>query len=607
MTERSSTETTTLDGFRRVGFFADLDEAELLAVASRCERRDFDAGETIIEEGVEGAGLWILVNGAAEVLKGRGQRAMVIAKLRKGEPFGEMSLLTESPTSASIRATGRVRCQFIPRAAFHGLLDDHPTIARKVLWKFGQTISKRLVQVERHFAQTLRRKSRTATIRHLGALWWLATRMMWSYTRVWFRRLIRLPHKPDKLSRIHRVNARRFKKTAFKLKGANVKLGQLASLQVHLLPPEYIEEFRDMRDQVSPTEYPLIVGTIQTEFGLSPLEVFEEFDRVPLAAASMGQVHVARLPSGEKVAVKMLHPGLERAVDVDLWVMRRLLGVMSLFSGKLDLRELYRQSEEPLRKELDLMHEARATQEIGRELVKLGVKVPEIHTRYTTQRVLVSEFIDGCAIDDLEQIDAWGVSRNTLMQDYLKAFFHQAFEGGFFHCDPHPGNAFCMRDGTLVMIDFGMVKRLPPLIREGLLKEALGGFFSNARLYAEGVVMRGIIGESEREKLETIAAELFADPEIRQALFDHDTKKDGDMKRLFGKLGETLDKFDTFRMPKDELMFLRALGIVITTVREVCPETPLQQLAMPVLMPIMMRFMAANPEFSNMSVGGPPR
>ena len=129
---------------------------------------------------------------------------------------------------------------------------------------------------------------------------------------------------------IHRKNARRFKQTAFKLKGANVKLGQLASLQVHLLPPEYIEELRDMRDQVSPTEYPMIVGTIQSEYGLSPLEIFDDFDRVPLAAASMGQVHVAKLPTGEKVAVKMLHPGLERAVDVDLWVMRRLLGFLKL-------------------------------------------------------------------------------------------------------------------------------------------------------------------------------------------------------------------------------------------------------------------------------------
>src|SRR2546428_11139719 len=117
-------------------------------------------------------------------------------------------------------------------------------------------------------------------------------------------------------SSIHRGHARRFKDLASRLKGATVKIAQFASLQQHLLPREYIEEFKTLRDQVTPSEYPLIAGTLQMELGADPFEVFAEFDRIPLAAASMGQVHRARLKSGERVVVKILHPCVERSVAI---------------------------------------------------------------------------------------------------------------------------------------------------------------------------------------------------------------------------------------------------------------------------------------------------
>jgi predicted unusual protein kinase regulating ubiquinone biosynthesis (AarF/ABC1/UbiB family) len=584
--------------------FKGLGELDLERVAQVCEKRQFEAGDLMVEEGSRGDGFFVIDAGEAEVVKAtRGGRQHAIARLRPGDHFGEMSLIADHPTSASVRAAGPVRCLFIARERFLCLIDEHPSIGKQVLWWVARTMARRLVDADRRYARALDVRERGSAVRHLASLFWMQTVIVWSYAWVWLRRTLRLGHSPEALAHIHRQNALRFKRVACQLKGANVKLGQLASLQGHLLPAEVIDELRSMRDGVSATEYPLIAGMIAHEFGVGPLEVFAEFDKAPIAVASMGQVHLARLPSGEQVVVKVLHPGLERSVEIDLWLMRRLMGVVSRFVKKVDLMELYRQSEEPLRKELDLLHEGHATEEIGAELAAIGVKVPRVYWRYSTRRVLTLEFIEGCKLDDLTQMKAWGVDRKKLMHSYLAAFLRQALEGGYFHCDPHPANAFCTPAGELVLLDFGMVKRLPEAVRGGLLKEVLGSFFNNPKLYADGIIERGVVAESERGTLERFAGDVFSDPHMRSAIFDHDVKRDGDMKQLSGKMGELLGRLETFRTPQDQLMFLRALGIVIDVCREVYPEESTSQLVMPVAMPIFGRFMQEHPEYASLVFG----
>lgn len=588
-----------LECVRRLSFVAGLDGAELELLLGAHETRRFEPGQVIVEEGTRGEGLFLIDSGQAVVQKAvAGTRHEGIAELGDGDHFGEMSLLTDAPTSATVRARGAVVCKFLPRQRFLDLLAAHPVLGRKVLWSFAQTLAHRLVESDRRYARLLDRENRLAKVRHLVALMRVQTLIFWSYVWVWLRRRLRVPHAPEALARIHRRNARRFRETACRLKGANVKLGQLASLQTHILPREVIEELRSMRDQVPPTEFPLIAGLVQSELGAGPLEVFAEFDRVPLAAASMGQVHAARLHTGERVVVKVLHPGLERSVEVDLWLIRTMFRVLGRFVKKLDLMQLYRESEEPLRKELDLLAEAHATEEMGRQLAPMGVRVPRVHWRYSTRRLLTLEFIEGTKLDDLAKISEWKVDRTRLMQQYLRAFLEQALEGGFFHCDPHPANAFVTPSGELVLLDFGMVKRLPDVIRAGLYKEVLGSFFNNPTLYADGIIMRGVIEERDRGHLERFAREVFSDPDMRSAIFDHDVKRDGDMKQLSGKMGALLEQLETFKTPQDQLMFLRALGIVIDVCREVVPEMPVSQLVAPIAMPLLQRFLAKHPQYA---------
>lgn len=397
-------------------------------------------------------------------------------------------------------------------------------------------------------------------------------------------------------AKVHRLNAQRFKRTASRLKGANVKIGQLASMQAHLLPKETIEELRTLRDAVVATPYPEIAELVTEELGAAPLEVFAEFDETPIAAASMAQVHVARLKTGEKVVVKVQHPGLARSVSIDLALMRLLLRVLGFVFRKVDLSVLLRESEEPLRCELDLELEGRATEEIGKSLTAYGVLVPKVYWETTRKRVITLGFIEGTNVDAKEKLREWNVDRLALMQTYLGSFLHQAFVSGLFHADPHPGNVFCTPDGKLALLDFGMVKKLPDHVREGLMKETFGGYFNRPKLYVDGLIQKGAVGESDRKKLEAWAKQTFANPSTRALIFDHDPKSADSVKSLMGDLYSILD-LPTFQTPQDNVMFMRALGIVIDVCKEVSPETPPSELAAPVMMPILMKFMEEHPEY----------
>jgi predicted unusual protein kinase regulating ubiquinone biosynthesis (AarF/ABC1/UbiB family) len=438
----------------------------------------------------------------------------------------------------------------------------------------------------------------TAAVAHLFALVWLQARLVASYLWLFVRTtVLRAPLSAERLSALHRRNARRFKETACRLKGANVKIGQLASMQAHLLPPEYVEELRALRDAVEPTPFAAVAAIIAAELGGPPHEVFAEFDETPIAAASMAQVHAARLKTGEKVVVKVLHPGLERSVAIDLALMGLLLRAVSLFFRKVDLLIILRESEEPLRRELDLELEGKATEEIGRDLERIGVLVPKVHWPTTRRRVITLGFIDGANVDCLPKLRAWNVDRVALMQSYLGAFLYQGFVTGLFHADPHPGNVFATPEGKLAMLDFGMVKRLPEHVREGLMKETFGGYFNRPKLYVDGLIQKGAIGERDREVTEQWAKKTFADPAARGVIFDHDPKHAGAVKSLVSGLKDLVE-LESFQTPLDNVMFMRALGIVIDVCKEVAPETSPSELAAPVMLPILMKFMEDHPEYA---------
>ncbi len=585
---------------QRIGMFAELSPTELGRLTSACAERSFSAGDTIIADGATGDGLFIITEGTVSVLKYSGSNVEIeLARLHAGEHFGEMSLVTERPASASVRARSDVKCLFASREQFDLLLRQHPDIARNVLMAFAKTLANRLTQIDRDYAGIMRRERRREAVRHVVYLSALYTRMLASYGWMFVRsRVLGRPYTKEQRSRIHHGHARRYRELASTLKGASVKMAQLASMQQALVPVEYIEEFKLLRDKVAASPYPLIAGSIQAELGASPFEIFAEFDRAPLAAASMGQVHRARLRTGEDVVVKVLHPGVERSVAIDLWIAKIVLRVLNVFTGPIDLMQIYRESEEPLHEELDLLHEARATEELGATLKPFGVGAPKVYWQYSSRRVLTLEYVEGVPLNDVERMNAWKVDRVELARTYLRAFFQQSLALGYFHADPHASNGLCTPDGKLVMLDFGMVKRLPENIRHGLTKEWMGAFFRNPRMYTDGVIEKGAIGEEDRVAVEKTAARVFNDERIRGAIFGRVLSDDKVLSDFMGEADSLLGELKTFKTPQNELMFIRGLGIAFDTVREIVPEMQLMDVAEPIYAEVFQDVLMQNPGYA---------
>jgi len=152
-----------------------------------------------------------------------------------------------------------------------------------------------------------------------------------------------------------------------------------------------------------------------------------------------------------------------------------------------------------------------------------------------------------------------------------------------------------------VLLDFGMVKRLPENVREGLQKEIFGGIFQSPKLYTDGLIQKGAMREPDRAKVEAWAEKTFSDPKVRGMLFDHHVEEGASMTDLFGSVLGMVDGLTTFETPQDNIMFMRALGIVVDVCKEVVPEIPVSQIAIPVLLPILAAFTQQHPEYAELA------
>ncbi|WP_052087906.1 ABC1 kinase family protein [Paenibacillus wynnii] len=297
-----------------------------------------------------------------------------------------------------------------------------------------------------------------------------------------------------KTKAIYRKQATYFTKTAMDMGGLIIKLGQHVSAQVDILPKEIIDELSKLQDSVDSVDFSEIQQKVESELGRSISETFAEFSTTPIAAASLGQVHRATLRTGEDVAVKVMRPGVEDIIAIDwrsIQVAIRLLKRWTKISDFMDLDAVYDEFYDTVMDELDYQKEGRNSEEFQLQFIhRDDVVVPGIHWSYTTSKVLTMEFLEGVKINDFAQLDAWGVDRTKLAKSLIEIFVEQILLEGFFHADPHPGNVLVQPDGTIALIDFGMVGRIAndmkaqmvALVMAVYLKDAHGAIDALTRL-----------------------------------------------------------------------------------------------------------------------------
>lgn len=279
-----------------------------------------------------------------------------------------------------------------------------------------------------------------------------------------------------------------------------IKMGQLLASRPDLVPKQFADEFGNMYDRTTPSPFPEVKALIEAELGKRLEELFSEFDPNPIASASIGQVHAARLRTGEKVAVKVQHPGIEENVRLDFAILKplvrfteNLFASTRLFQPSGHLIEI----QQMLERELDYRYEARNHQKFYEMFKDDGeVRVPRIYWEYSTRRVLVFEFVEGIHPSEVDHraLKEMGIDGTELSKIITRAMARMIFQERVFHADPSPGNLIIMGPGRVAFLDFGAV-----------------GHVSKRR--AERVIQ--LISGFVREELDDIAQALLELCEIR--------------------------------------------------------------------------------------------
>ncbi|MBU7586099.1 MAG: AarF/ABC1/UbiB kinase family protein [Nostoc sp. TH1S01] len=280
-----------------------------------------------------------------------------------------------------------------------------------------------------------------------------------------------------------------------------IKVGQLFSTRADIFPSEYVEELSKLQDKVPAFSYEQVETIIEQELGKKIPELFQSFEPIPLAAASLGQVHKAVLHNGEAVVVKVQRPGLKKLFEIDLQILK---GIARYFQnhpkwGKgRDWMGIYEECCRILWEEIDYLGEGRNADTFRRNFRDYDwVKVPRVYWRYTAPRVLTLEYLPGIKISQYEALEAAGLDRKLIARQGAQAYLHQLLNNGFFHADPHPGNIAVGADGALIFYDFGMMGRIKSNIREGLMETLFGIAQKDGDRVVESLINLGAIAPAE--------------------------------------------------------------------------------------------------------------
>ncbi len=373
--------------------------------------------------------------------------------------------------------------------------------------------------------------------------------------------------------------ARRFHGLAVELGGLMIKVGQFLSSRLDILPPEITRELEGLQDEVPPVPFPSIRALAEEELGAPLDQVFAFVEEVPIAAASLGQAHRARLRATDAadtgftdVVLKVQRPGMDAIVDVDLAALRKVGGWLSrirLVSSRANMPALVEEFAQTSFEEIDYLHEAANSERFAADFSDDGrVCVPGIAWERSTRRVLTLEDVTAIKITEAGALRAAGIDPAEVAPVFAAVMFDQLFTNGFFHADPHPGNIFVTpvtaaagdRPWKLTFIDFGMMGEITSSTRSGLRKLLIAAAARDGRGLVAAINDVGVLAPSaDTVEMERAMTHLFARfggmgfAELREV----DPREFRDFAVEFGDVVRSLP----FQLPENFLLIIRAMSL----------------------------------------------
>lgn len=369
--------------------------------------------------------------------------------------------------------------------------------------------------------------------------------------------------------------AGRVKRMLTELGPTFIKMGQLLSTRPDIVPDEYVQELRSLQDQAAPLGYEQVAQVIKDELGADPEKMFESFEREPMASASIAQAHRATTHEGLEVVVKVRRPGIERKVRADLDILYYLAHLLEAVFEETSLYnpvDVVREFDQAIGFEMDLEREAENLRTFAKNFrERTTIVIPEPVDQLSSGKVLTMCCLEGKRLEEIEPGSELG--RKAAL-NLIEGAYQQAFEDGFFHADPHPGNLRILDDGRMGMLDFGQVGKLTPAMRNTLVLLGLGIILKDADTISRLVYRIGSQG-------------------IR---VDLGKLKEDIQKTLESSLESKLDRIDTgqilrrlldlsiehkVRIPPDYALVTKALATVEVTVRRLYPDMDTAAVAAP--------------------------
>ncbi|OGQ07009.1 MAG: hypothetical protein A3G32_07380 [Deltaproteobacteria bacterium RIFCSPLOWO2_12_FULL_40_28] len=378
----------------------------------------------------------------------------------------------------------------------------------------------------------------------------------------------------------HQKSAKKIVESILELKGLYIKIGQTLSIMTNFLPKAFTEELEQLQDAVPPHPYEDVVARFEEDFGEKPDEIFSHFEKIPLASASLGQVHRATLKDGTKLAIKLQYPQIDEIVESDLKTLKKIFSILDFIFPNYGIKSAFGEGARMIVSELDYNQEGQNIEKISKNLQENpNLLFPKVYWEYSSKKILSLEFMEGVKVTNLNALKDLKINPQDVAKELIHAYCKQIFIDGIYHADPHPGNilvsASCEKTSEgylkpiITLVDYGATAEISPQMRAGITLFVEGLIKKDTRVISGAMKQMGFIAKIDNEETFDKIVDYFYS-KIRGVKID-------DFRKInisnFQHLDDIIElrKMDisfrelttTFHVPKDWILLERTLILMM--------------------------------------------